>query len=571
MPLLIHSLRLLIVAGLALAVARSHQQARTEASAVRLTAALLPRVQAVLPTAHQLGGPSLVIAGGRDLLSETGQPVGTILQTSPIGDTAIGFSGSTNLLLVCNTSQEIVAIDLLSSGDTRDHVAAVLRDDAFWRQFHGRTLKDLIAGSGPTSVTAGATLTSLAIIDAISLRLGSSSAAGRFATQPTLADLKRLFPNATRLEQDPGSRSVLRAYDGNDIPLGWALRTSPVADDVIGYQGPTDSVIAFDASGKACGLLVIASFDNEPYVGYVRDDAQFSKLFAGQTFEELAGIVPADHGVEGVSGATMTSRAIAEAILRTASAEAERLQRTDRGFTTIITQRLAHIEPPQWFAIAIIILGLATGFTRLRGGPWGRVILPLIVLTYMGFGAGAVLSQAQLWGWAQAGLPQAATVLLFLTAVALVTPMTTGRNVYCSHLCSHGAAQQLLARVIRPRSRPWLNSVRRPLQATLKQLRWLPVAFLVTAFAVSYFHLPFNLVDLEPFDAYLPAVAGLAALVWFALSLTASCFVPMAYCHYGCPTGALLDHLRFHRRSDRLSWRDALLAGCLVAAILLSW
>jgi polyferredoxin len=113
--------------------------------------------------------------------------------------------------------------------------------------------------------------------------------------------------------------------------------------------------------------------------------------------------------------------------------------------------------------------------------------------------------------------------------------------------------------------------VRRPLQATLKQLRWLPVAFLVTAFAVSYFHLPFNLVDLEPFDAYLPAVAGVAALVWFALSLTASCFVPMAYCHYGCPTGALLDHLRFHRRSDRLSWRDALLAGCLVAAILLSW
>jgi polyferredoxin len=189
----------------------------------------------------------------------------------------------------------------------------------------------------------------------------------------------------------------------------------------------------------------------------------------------------------------------------------------------------------------------------------------------MGFGAGAVLSQAQLWGWAQAGLPQAATVLLFLTAVALVTPLTTGRNVYCSHLCSHGSAQQLLARVIRPRSRPWLNSVRRPLQATLKQLRWLPVAFLVTAFAVSYFHLPFNLVDLEPFDAYLPAVAGVAALVWFALSLTASCFVPMAYCHYGCPTGALLDHLRFHRRSDRLSWRDALLAGCLVAAILLSW
>ena len=38
--------------------------------------------------------------------------------------------------------------------------------------------------------------------------------------------------------------------------------------------------------------------------------------------------------------------------------------------------------------------------------------MPIAVLLYLGFGAGALLSQAQLWGWAQAGVPRGAVVLL---------------------------------------------------------------------------------------------------------------------------------------------------------------
>jgi NosR/NirI family nitrous oxide reductase transcriptional regulator len=78
--------------------------------------------------------------------------------------------------------------------------------------------------------------------------------------------------------------------------------------------------------------------------------------------------------------------------------------------------------------------------------------------------------------------------------------------------------------------------------------------------------LPVNLVDLEPFDGYLLGVAGVAALVIFAVSLVASLFVPMAYCRYGCPTGALLDHLRLNRHSGRFSWRDTVLLACLISA-----
>ena len=557
-----------MLAGLAVTVAISHQETRDQVFQVQHIETLLPRAKKVLPAAQQVGKPSATLPGAYELLTDEGQLVGVMLQTSPTGDRAIGFSGSTNILLICNANLEILSAEILTSGDTRDHVAAVLRDKAYWKQFNGMTPEAIAASDHSKSVAAGATLTSLAIIEAINLRLGGRSTGARFVNPPTLPDLQILFPAATRLEQDSGSRSVLRLYDANEIPLGWALRTSPEADEVIGYQGPTDSILAFDAAGQACGLIILASFDNEPYVGYVRDDAQFSRLFAGKTFEQLADLSAANPGVEGVSGATMTSQAIAEAILKTAAAEASYRKQASRHIGMIVLQKLSRVDPPQWGAICIMVMGVITGFTRLRGSFLGRIILPLAVLCYLGFGAGAVLSQAQLWGWARVGIPQAATVLLFLTAIALVVPVTTGRNIYCSHLCSHGAAQQLLARTIKPRRHPSLNSLRKPLQATLQRLRWVPITLLVIAFGASFFQTPLNLVDLEPFDAYLPAVAGTAAFIWFGISLATSSLVPMAYCRYGCPTGVLLDHVRFHRRSDKLSWHDGVLAVCLITATL---
>jgi len=78
-------------------------------------------------------------------------------------------------------------------------------------------------------------------------------------------------------------------------------------------------------------------------------------------------------------------------------------------------------------------------------------------------------------------------------------------------------------------------------------------------------------VDLEPFDAYLPAVAGTAALIIFGVSLLASCFVPMAYCRHACPTGALLDHLRLTGRSGRFGWHDGVMLACLAAAAAAHW
>ncbi len=219
---------------------------------------------------------------------------------------------------------------------------------------------------------------------------------------------------------------------------------------------------------------------------------------------------------------------------------------------------LSRIEGPQWGAIVVMLLGVITAFTRARGMWWGRIAMPVVVFAYLGFGAGALLSLGQFAGWVASGVPPAAGVLTVLTAIAVAMPVTTKRNVYCSHLCAHGAAQQLLQRFAKPkrslpqRLQPWLGR--------------LPFALLAVAILATVLPLPLALVDLEPFDAYLPQVAGVAACAIFGIGLVTSFFVPMAYCRYGCPTGALLDHLRLHRRSNRVTWRDGVLLGCLIIA-----
>jgi hypothetical protein len=150
---------------------------------------------------------------------------------------------------------------------------------------------------------------------------------------------------------------------------------------VIGYQGPTDAIIGFDTENCVAGVLVLASFDNEPYVGYVRDDRAFRKVYQGMRLEELAAVDPMETGIEGVSGATMTSQAVAEGIVRAAATHQQSIgQDKAELLSTRLAEWLRRIEGPQWGAIVVMFLGVLTAFTRARGSWWGRLAMPVIVL-----------------------------------------------------------------------------------------------------------------------------------------------------------------------------------------------
>jgi len=98
--------------------------------------------------------------------------------------------------------------------------------------------------------------------------------------------------------------------------LGLSGRSSPHTDQIIGYQGPVDSLLVFDTNGSLTGMKIRSSFENQPYADYPNDDAYFASLFTGRSIPQLADMNLTEEEVEGVSGATMTSMAMAEGIVK---------------------------------------------------------------------------------------------------------------------------------------------------------------------------------------------------------------------------------------------------------------
>jgi len=199
------------------------------------------------------------------------------------------------------------------------------------------------------------------------------------------------------------------------------------------------------------------------------------------------------------------------------------------------------------------------GFSRLRSNKRLRMAYQAALIAYLGFVNGDMVSQTLLVGWAQNGVAwRFASGLVLLTAAALVLPIVTKRNIYCQQLCPFGAAQDLLKHRV-----PWRLKLPRRVRVLLELIPALLLAWVVVVAAMN---LSFNLAGIEPFDAFVWKVAGRSAIAIAVVGLVASLFLPMAYCRYGCPTGALLDFLRFNHRSDRFTPRDGLAVALAVMA-----
>lgn len=367
-------------------------------------------------------------------------------------------------------------------------------------------------------------------------------------------EIRDLLPGAARLRPDSSARDGLFVLDREERELGYVVRTQPQCQHIIGYCGVTDALVVLDRDWKIVGVRVHASEDTKDHVRDVVVDRKFLKKWNGLTWDAAADLDLKAAGIEGVSGATMTSMAIAESVKA-------RLQ-ANRG--EIMAAPKFRVG---WRDVGIVVvLGCAA---LLAFGPaawrqrWRRPY-QVALIVYLGFISGDLLAQALAVGWARGGVPwSTAPGLLLLAAAALLVPWTTRKPFYCQHVCPHGAAQELIGRW-----RPKRWQVRLPAGA-VRGLELLPVALLLFVLVLGAMAVPFDFAGLEPFDAYLVRSAGWATITVAVVGIVASAFVPQAYCRFGCPTGALLNFVRARGDTDRFALRDAAALGFLGVALTL--
>ncbi|MEM7560876.1 MAG: FMN-binding protein, partial [Planctomycetota bacterium] len=445
------------------------------------------------------------------------------------------------------------AIEILESEDTRDHVQSIRENTEFLPAFLGHSREKL--ADLQVDGVSGATLTCIALREAIALRLKGASNSLRFPDLPTLADLRKLEPKTAKIEHDDDLPSRFWLMDSSNARIGQLIRSTPYAEELMGYQGPSETWLLLDAEQKLRSLAVANSFDNEPYVSYVREDEYFASLFQSKTLVELAGVDPMDSQIEGVSGATMTSLAVADGIFLTAKEFVkEETALADRQSQPLLSWTVRDVG-----TAAVIFFAMIVGLTRMRGNKYLRLALQLSLIVYLGLINGDMISQAMIVGWTRSGIPwQTAGGLSMLSLAAFLIPLFSKHNLYCSHLCPHGTVQQLAKNRL-----PWRIKIGRRLTPVLGAI---PVILLGWCVLIATTNWEFSLVDIEPFDAWVFRVAGWATITVAIVGLLASLFVPMAYCRFGCPTGMLLGFLRFNARSDRWSQRDSVAAALVALA-----
>jgi NosR/NirI family nitrous oxide reductase transcriptional regulator len=372
----------------------------------------------------------------------------------------------------------------------------------------------------------------------------------------TAGEVVKFLPAAATLRPDDSARDGLFVLDRAGRELGYVVRTQPRCADIIGYCGVTDALVVLDRDWKILGLKIHASDDTREYVENVALDRRFLLKWNGLTWNAAAEMDLAAAGIEGVSGATMTSMAIARSVKA-------RLQMSR---DEIVARPPLRFGWRDWGMVAVVVSASLMAFGRPAWRHrWKRPYQVGLVL-YVGFVAGDLVAVKLLAGWTRSGIPwSTAPGMMLLVTAALLVPWATRVPFYCHHICPHGAAQELLSHF-----RPARFQITLP-ASVVRGLEYLPVGFLLLTLIVVLFALPLDLAGIEPFAAYVVRSAGWATLAVAGIGLAAAFFVPQAYCRFGCPTGALLNYVRTRGATDRFSRRDIVALLLVGLAVVLNW
>lgn len=497
---------------------------------------VLPMVRDYLPATEMLGA-----AEGDDRLSpamdRSGEVIGWVAWTSPEAKPVIGYAGPSNLLVIFDAKWKVLGSTLLESGDTAGHVAKVAGSESFFSQWNGRSQASLGAPGSPV-IVSGASLTSEAMARGVAARFGARGMDQWFPRETSIGDARAIFPEAVSLEGE-------KVLDGQGRLIGSLLRSSRMGVAVRGFQGPPDLLVGLDPDGRTIvNVVFLGSRDNEPYTSDVKESLGFDAPFAGMTVEEA---------MRSESGSTV----LVSGASRTAESVEETLKEMLRRRAEPSKLDAPRLSPRDGVALAWIASGLVIGLGPWRGRRRVRIVFAVVSVLLGGLWLGLMTGQDQWIKWSILGSPGSIIPLIALTAAALLVPALFGKNVYCSQICPHGAAQQLLGH---------LRKRRFALPAKLHRvMETMPWILLLGLWVLAFLGIAFPFSHAEPFEIWSAGFVALLPVLIFAVGLLAAVFLPQAYCHYGCPTGAVLRFLA--SSPGRWTRRD----GVAGVVVLLAW
>lgn len=310
-------------------------------------------------------------------------------------------------------------------------------------------------------------------------------------------------------EQAAGLDTLKRLPDGTVV-----INTTGLAKDINGYGG-TVPLELYVKDGKVVRVKALRNMETPEFF---EEASQLLTRWDGKTIDEAQQL-----HVDGVSGATFTSRAIIGNVQRGLQYASKNA--VEPGFL----DRLDH-SPKALAGLLVVLMGaIIPLFYRSKRY---RLVQQVLNVGVLGLWCGTFLSYSLLMGYLSSGINLWVSLIpVVMLVTAFVYPLFGKKNHYCNHICPCGAAQELACRVTKKKLRLSQKTVRR--LTLVRRVLW------VVLMALMLLGVGFEWMDYEIFSAFIFQSASVVVLLLAGIFLVLSLFIARPYCRFVCPTGTL--------------------------------
>ncbi len=299
------------------------------------------------------------------------------------------------------------------------------------------------------------------------------------------------------------------------------INTTSIAGDIKGYGGPVPLEITVK-DGRIKDIKTLKNAESEDFFGSVRSD--MIPRWIGTSVNEVA-----DKEVDGISGATLSSRAVNA----TVKAGVAYMQNNAHAIESTSSGDDGFVFSLRSFAVLAVVLCAAILPIFISGKRFRYIQLALNV-TVLGFWSGTFLSYEVFVNYISNGvnLLQSLAVLLMLV-IAFVYPYFGRKSHYCMWVCPLGSLQELAGKTTKFKLKMSPRLVKR--LTMFQECLWLALIFVMIA------GIWFEWMDWELFTAFIFKQAAPGVLIAAGLFIALSVVVTRPYCRFVCPTGCLFQ------------------------------
>jgi len=342
--------------------------------------------------------------------------------------------------------------------------------------------------------------------------------------------LSRVMPQAERFEKLDSQTYTVYMGKPAEVLVGYVT-----TGEANGFAGPLKVAVAVDLKGEVVALDVVDQRETPAWFKRVKD----SRFLDGMLGKSYADSFQIYEDIDAVTGATFTTRAIAESVL-----QGSRWIAADRlGF------ELPSKIPPRiifGFRESILVFLFTLGIVaHRRGFQYTRQLrrLSLLVgIVAVGFLYNSPLSLAYINKFILGFWPAWQTHLYWylLLGGTLLILFVSNRNPYCHWFCPFGAVQECVGAVGGKKTLS-AGQYRRPLQWLTRTVVWLAIVIALL------FRSP-GLTGYEVFDSMFTGKGSSLQFILLGIVLLAALVVRLPWCTYLCPITPVMDFLRVIRR-----------------------